>query len=112
MYNSVDLFYEPQKILNEKTNGEIAEYSEMTDFQQAFLCGLIREKKPRKILEVGVAAGGTTAVILNCVNMVNAGDSCEMYSLDISDRWYRDDSKETGFVVKEHEENIIGSVKH
>lgn len=109
MYNQVQLFYEPQKILEQKTNGDVKKYSEMTDFQQAFLCGLLREKRPKKIVELGVAAGGTTAVILNCLNMID--DSCEMYSLDISEQWYRSADRRTGFLVNDYPD-VVGNVKH
>lgn len=64
-YNN--MFYEPVVILDQLTS----EYSaEMSNDQLAFLCGLIEEYRPNKIVEVGVSAGGTTAVILKCISML------------------------------------------
>lgn len=40
----------------------IFEKSEMNEDQRGFLCGLLRDYNPQKILEVGVAAGGTTTI--------------------------------------------------
>ncbi len=42
----------------------------MSERQSGFLCGLIKEFKPKRILEIGVAAGGTTAIMLNCISML------------------------------------------
>lgn len=46
---------------------EIENKCEMSRDQIAFLCGLLKWKKPRKIVEVGVAEGGTTAIIIKCL---------------------------------------------
>lgn len=93
MYQSVELYSKPEEGI---TN---LQYSEMTSFQHAFLCGLIKENRPNKIVEVGVSAGGTTGVVLQCLKMLNI--KATMYSVDLSERWYRNESYETGFAVKE-----------
>lgn len=36
----------------------------MSEFDSAFLCGIIKKQKPKKILELGIASGGTTAIIM------------------------------------------------
>ena len=36
---------------------------EMDSYDLAFLCGMIKNKEPKKLVEIGVAEGGTTAVI-------------------------------------------------
>ena len=56
----------------------------MTSFQHSFLCGLMKENRPKKIVEVGVSAGGTTGVILHCLKMLNI--KSEMYSVDLEER--------------------------
>lgn len=66
MYKKVEAFYEPENILDLLSE----RCSEMTRDQRAFLGGLIKEKKPKKIVEVGVAAGATTCIILNCLEMM------------------------------------------
>lgn len=109
-YKKVNLFYEPEKICNKIISEENKNYSEMTVFQQAFLCGMIKENKPKKILEIGVAAGGTTAVMLSCLKMLDFNS--EMYSVDICEKWYRTGESETGFVAKKFMNQIVGNTKH
>ena len=41
--------------------------SEMIYSERLFLNGIISHFKPRKLLEVGVAAGGSSALILNAI---------------------------------------------
>ncbi len=109
-YQSVELNYEPEKICTQITDGKNRKYSEMTLFQQAFLCGLLKEKRPNKIVELGVSAGGTTAIILTCLKEIDC--SCKMYSVDISEKWYRTNQKDTGFVAKEFMHQIVGKTEH
>lgn len=90
----LDLFYEPIEIL-ERVGGEYS--AEMSEEQSAFVCGLIREYRPEKILEIGVAAGGTTAIIMNCCHIL--GLNSQLYSVDIMENYYRDKSKKTGFLA-------------
>lgn len=54
----VRLFDSPIKEARQKNQESESLREEMTDFELSFLCGLIRKKKPQKILELGVAAGG------------------------------------------------------
>ena len=70
-YLPVNLWEEPGEIYNKMPK----EYhlAEMSDFQHSYLCGLLRMKKPKKIVELGVSAGGTTAVILNALNIMGGG---------------------------------------
>ncbi|MCI8400769.1 MAG: class I SAM-dependent methyltransferase [Lachnospiraceae bacterium] len=109
-YRELELFYEPERECQKITKGNSKSFSEMTIFQQAFLCGLIKEKRPKKILEIGVAAGGTTAVILSCIKQL--GYKAEMYSVDLEEKWYRTGKRETGFVAKEYMDILRGNVQH
>lgn len=61
-----------------------------------FLCGLLNEYKPKKILEVGVYAGGTTIAILDCMQKIGA---VEMYSVDLAIDL--DNGKKAGYLVEE-----------
>ncbi len=85
-------------------------YCEMTKFEQSFLCGLLKMKKPNKIVEVGVSAGGTTAVILNCLSILNS--SAKMYSIDFAKRYYRNPKMETGFIAKDIKKVLKSDVQH
>lgn len=110
LYKNVDLFYEPEEVCKIVTSGQSNSFSEMTSFQLAFLCGLLREKNPKKILEIGVAGGGSTAVVLTCLKILEK--EAEMYSVDLAEKWYRTDKRETGFVAKEYMDQVLGSVQH
>lgn len=91
---SVELYREPLKVI-EGTEA----FVEMTENEMAFLCGLIRRFRPRKIVEVGVAAGNTTCVLLECIRMT--GLDARLFSVDVRDTYYRDPGKATGYIVEE-----------
>lgn len=107
MYRNVELYYEPEKEMGKK---EEWLFSEMTSFQHSFLCGLIKENRPKKIVEVGVSAGGTTALILRCLKMLNM--ESEMYSVDLMERWYRNEEHKTGFVATKILQELKGRINH
>ena len=82
----------------------------MSEFESAFLCGLIKKYEPKKFLEVGVAAGGSTAIILNCLE--NIGQEYKMYSVDASEKYYRMPEKTSGFLAEDTIQNLkIGKHK-
>ncbi|MBR3601202.1 MAG: class I SAM-dependent methyltransferase [Lachnospiraceae bacterium] len=98
MYKIVDGYYEPQDIMDRIFRNEGVEVkTEMSSFELAFVCGLLKEKRPKKIVEVGVSAGGTSAVILNCLSKLNI--KTEMYSVDLVDYYYREPQKEMGYLI-------------
>ena len=99
--SDIELYIEP---LNIKYGAE------MTDLQHALLCGLIKKYKPKKLVEVGVAAGGTTAIILNCINML--GMDTEVYSIDALKYYYRDKSKAMGYLAEEYKKTINKKFNH
>ncbi len=77
---------------------------EMSEHDSAFLCGLIKKVRPKKILEVGVAAGGTTAIILKCLE--KNGDPYQMYSVDINSFYYRKPQEKCGYLAEEFIKNL------
>lgn len=102
-----ELFYDPIEILR----GQI-DFSkiEMTKRQLAFLCGLIKEHRPMKIVEIGIAAGGTTMVILNCASMLDI--DVQLFSGDLSTQYYLDRSKATGYLVQEYKPLLNMQLRH
>jgi predicted O-methyltransferase YrrM len=54
MMKDIDLLYEPLEILDKLSETGAM----MSRDEHAFLCGLIRTYRPKKIVEVGVARGG------------------------------------------------------
>ena len=91
MYSTVEYCYRPIEIMTKMETP----YVEMSEKEHGFICGLIRDHRPQKVLEVGVAGGGTTAVIINCLN--EFCPEAKMYSVDISEECYKREGKKTGF---------------
>lgn len=108
--DNLELFYEPRSVICEQTKA--GEWIEMTKFESAFLCGLLKKRRPHKILEVGVAGGGTTAIILQCLDMISQTETCEMYSVDLAKEYYRDTSKRTGFAAESIKKQIKPAIHH
>lgn len=106
MLRNAKLYEEPLTIIESLSEKRV----EMSRLQSAMLCGLIKEYRPLKIVEVGVAAGGTTAIILNCVSML--GLDTKVYSVDTWEKFYRDPNKKTGYLVEECKTFLHREVKH
>ena len=97
--NEVELYHEPrQKIAD--VFAEIPNEPEMSEDESAFLCGLLKKHRPRKIVEVGIAGGGTSAIILSCMKMLDLKEST-LYSVDYAKRFYRDERYESGYLGKQ-----------
>lgn len=107
MNKNVELFYEPGQILRSLPDGD---KSEMSGRQLAFLCGLIKQKQPKKILEIGVSSGATTAVLLHCISMLKL--ETEIYSLDLAENYTYDKSKKVGYVIEEYQALSQGKQSH
>lgn len=85
--------------------GDDLNLSEMTQNQLAFLCGLLRQEKPAKVVEVGIAAGGTTAVIVNCLNDLEMdSEKIRLYSIDINTKYYRNPEYEAGYIARRYDQ--------
>ncbi len=109
IYNEkIDLYREPMRICEMLPIGGA---QEMSEWQTSFLCGLLRKFRPHKILEVGTSAGGTAAVMMNCISQIKS--DCLFYSTDVSEYWYRDNNMRSGFIA-EYATDIVGTeyVKH
>ena len=76
---------------------EAMEYSEMSNYDTAFICGLLRAFRPQKIVELGVSSGGTTAIMLCCLQEM--GYEYRMYSIDTLEYAYKYPDKAVGFVA-------------
>ena len=71
---------------------------EVTIDERKFLNGLVRKYKPKKIVEIGVSAGGTAILFMNAIKDL---PETKFYSIDRSENWYRGGPKKTGWIVKE-----------
>lgn len=79
--------------------------SEMTKSQVDFLLNLIKENKPKKIVEIGVAAGATSTIILDFLDNRLDRSDYEMFSIDLSNQYYRDPCKKTGYYIEKYRNN-------
>lgn len=106
MYKQAQMYTDIAKVVEELgvrcVDGK--DGTEMEEVELAFLCGLIQEKKPKKILEVGVSAGGTTAVILKCIE--DLGLDTQVISVDKAEKYYRDPQKNVGYLVEQCKEKL------
>ncbi len=84
--NEIELDFEPRNKVLQKLPSGAESHIEMSNFDSGFLCGLLKKFKPKKILELGVAEGGTTSIILQCLEDLNY--DYEMHSVDIMTKWF------------------------
>ena len=70
--------------------------------ESGFICGLMNMARPKKVLEVGVASGGTATMILQQLEDFN--DSYEMYSVDLNERFH---NEPIGWLAKFAKENNL-----
>ena len=109
-FNKIELNFEPRKKIVSKIPPEYWAV-EMSEFESAFLCGALKKFQPKKILEVGVAEGGTTAIILQCLEDI--GEKYIMRSIDVSEKLWSDKNKPTGLTAKyAKEKNLISPPTH
>ena len=66
--------------------------------QPYFLNGLIRKFKPKNCLEIGVANGGSSILILNAIKDI---PDSSLISLDLNTQLYYDQSNKTGYRVNQ-----------
>ncbi len=89
--------YERERL--DEIYSRIDRYSAMSKNERYFLNGIIRYFKPRKILEVGTARGGGSAIILNAIK--DLPDS-QLISTDYCEKYYMlDTDKPSGYVIGE-----------
>ncbi len=110
--NAVPLDFEPRrKILSQlpKTADIHTALTLMTEFDMAFLCGALKTFRPKKVLEIGVAGGATTAIILQTLE--DLGEPYEMHSVDVAEKFYSDNSKPSGFLAMFAKEKVFGEMR-
>ena len=71
--------------------------AEMTREDHELILSFLKKKKPKKILEIGVSAGGTTCLLLDAIDK-----DAELFSVDLHTHYYRDKTKEIGYLAKDH----------
>ena len=76
----------------------------LVEIDMKFINGMIRKYKPKKILEVGVASGGSSAIILNAIQDI---ENSHLYSIDKMTNAVNKRDKETGWIIKENFRNFM-----
>ncbi|ECL3261975.1 class I SAM-dependent methyltransferase, partial [Campylobacter jejuni] len=84
----------------------VNKYSEMHVKEREFLLNLLHKYKPKKILEVGIAAGANSVLILDYLAKYNLLNDVTLNSIDYNTFYYRDNSKNSGFLVDELAPNL------
>ena len=105
-FNKIESWYE----LTDFYRGKKGFKCEMSREQHGILCGLLRDIKPKKILEIGVAEGGTTSVIMRCLSEMQLNS--EVYSVDISEILYYNKLLKTGYIYDEMNNDLKYSANH
>jgi len=76
-----------------------AGWMHMSSNQYYFINGIIRKHKPKNCLEIGIAEGGSSILILNAIKDIK--DS-KLVSLDLKTNFYLNGSYKTGYRVKRY----------
>jgi len=71
---------------------------EITFDEQKYLNGMVRKFKPKKLVEIGVSGGGTSALMLNAIKDI---PDAKLYSIDRYVNWYRGEGKKSGWAIEE-----------
>lgn len=101
-----DILKDINGILNEPSPVDGTLYgtlNEMSNIERKFLNGIIRQIKPKKLLEVGVSAGGSSVIILNAIKDM---EDSKLYSIDILKKWHFDTTKNVGYLVNDKAPNL------
>ena len=88
------------KIYNKINNNNFCRCSRMWGNQKEFLNGVVRKFKPKKILEIGVAEGGSSIIILNAIEDIKGS---HLFSIDLSK------SDMIGYCVKNIFKNLLSN---
>ena len=95
--SNFEYFNFERELINEKIQ-KFAGYAQINN-EPFFLNGIIRKFRPKKCLEIGVAKGGSSVIILNAIKDVN---NSFLVSIDIKTNYYANQSLKTGYVVNKY----------
>lgn len=83
---------------------EIVEKTELSKNQAAFVSGMLKEYKPKKILEVGTSAGGSTCLLIETLRELKLKST--VITVDLSEHYYKDEKLETGYLAIDFKNKI------
>lgn len=108
--NEVELYEEPLTVALEQKY-LIYRETEMSYYDLYFLCGLLRKVKPHNIVEIGVARGGTTGIMIQCLEMLSVADYF-IHSVDYNPLYYKDNNLQTGYLTESFLKRFNAYDKH
>lgn len=73
----------------------------ISEYDVRFLSGLVNFARPRTLVEIGVASGWSSAVILNRLKQTHGSDSFQLNAIDLFEDFYLDAKYKTGHAVTE-----------
>ena len=88
----------------EELKEKIGDFVELNSQEANFLAYLLKNYNPKKILELGVSAGGSSLLILDTIKNV---ENAHLYSIDYLNYWYKDKNKPVGFLVEEKAPELL-----
>ena len=96
--NEFNIQFKYHNYQREMITEKMRKYSswQLRNDQPYFINGIIRKYKPKKCLEIGVAAGGSSIIILNAIKDIN---NSFLISLDLNTALYCDNKFKTGYTV-------------
>jgi predicted O-methyltransferase YrrM len=83
---------------------------QMSESESAFISGLIKEFKPRKIVEIGVHSGASSILMIN--SLEDCHYDYEMWSLDLAECFPEDTNLNIGFLIDEYKKKKSLKGKH
>ena len=90
-------------------DSRIFQYSLMSDIERKFLNGIVRKEKPKKILELGVCAGGSSAIILNAIK---DNEDAFLYSVDYIAQYHdSEQQRDIGFCIPQYAPHLMDKWK-
>jgi hypothetical protein len=108
-YKSVLLDYKNRE-LTQKLVNFYPGTPQMSETESAFISGIIKQYRPKKIVEVGVHSGASSILMIN--SLEHHVENYEMWSLDLAELFPEDESLKIGFLIDVYKENKSLLGKH
>ena len=87
------------RTLRDIDNTTYLQVNEMSVQDRCFLNAMLLRSCPKKVLELGVSAGGSSVLILNAIKQT---DQAELHAIDYLPFWYKSNDKPSGFIVENY----------
>lgn len=79
----------------------------ISHYDANFLSGLVQYLAPARVMEIGVASGWSSAVLLRSLNASVPEGEFKLTAIDLFEQYYLDPSKKTGDVVGVMEQDLL-----